>query len=47
MRVKHRLFGTGTVLDVEEHGDDWKVTVRFASAGVKKVLARFAGLEPV
>ena len=46
MRVKHRQFGTGTVVEVEEHGDDWKVTVRFATVGVKKVLARFAGLEP-
>ncbi len=46
MRVKHRQFGTGTVIEVEEHGDDWKVTVRFATVGVKKLLARFAGLEP-
>jgi DNA helicase II / ATP-dependent DNA helicase PcrA len=46
MRVKHRQFGTGTVTEVEEHGDDYKVTVRFATVGVKKLLARFAGLEP-
>ncbi len=46
MRVKHRQFGTGTVVDIEEHGDDWKVTVRFPTVGVKKLLARFAGLEP-
>jgi DNA helicase-2/ATP-dependent DNA helicase PcrA len=46
MRVKHRQFGTGTVLEVEEHGDDYKVTVRFPAVGVKKLLARFAGLEP-
>lgn len=46
MRVKHRQFGTGTVIDIEEHGDDWKVTVRFPTVGVKKLLARFAGLEP-
>ena len=46
MRVKHRQFGTGTVIEVEEHGDDYKVTVRFPAVGVKKLLARFAGLEP-
>ena len=45
MRVRHRLFGVGTVMDVEEHDDDYKLTVRFASAGTKKLLARYAGLE--
>jgi DNA helicase-2/ATP-dependent DNA helicase PcrA len=46
MRVRHRQFGVGTVVDVEDHGDDYKVTVRFPSVGTKKLLARFAGLEP-
>ncbi len=46
MRVKHRQFGTGTVLAVEDAGDDCKVTVRFPTVGAKKLLARFAGLEP-
>ncbi len=46
MRVRHRQFGVGTVIDVEDHGDDYKVTVRFSSVGTKKLLARFAGLEP-
>jgi DNA helicase-2/ATP-dependent DNA helicase PcrA len=46
MRVRHRQFGAGTVLDIEDYGDDVKVTVRFAGAGVKKLLARYAGLEP-
>ncbi len=45
MRVRHRQFGVGTVLAVEEHGDDYKVTVRFASVGTKKLIASFAGLE--
>ena len=43
MRVRHRQFGVGTVIDVEDHGDDHKVTVRFSSVGTKKLLARFAG----
>ncbi|MEO8483852.1 MAG: 3'-5' exonuclease, partial [Acidobacteriota bacterium] len=46
MRVRHRQFGVGTVVDVEDHGDDYKVTVRFSSVGTKKLLAKFAGLEP-
>jgi ATP-dependent DNA helicase UvrD/PcrA len=46
MRVKHAQFGVGVVLAVEEHTDDYKVTVRFNSVGQKKLLARFAKLEP-
>jgi DNA helicase-2/ATP-dependent DNA helicase PcrA len=45
MRVRHRQFGVGTVTAVEDHGDDYKVTVRFAAVGTKKLLAKFAGLE--
>ena len=46
MRVRHKQFGLGTVTDVEDQGDDIKVTVRFGGVGVKKLMARFAGLEP-
>ena len=45
VRVRHPHFGLGTVVGVEEHNDDLKVTVRFTSVGVKKLLARFAKLE--
>ena len=45
MRVRHKQFGVGTVVDVEDQGDDFKVTVRFAAVGTKKLLARYAGLE--
>jgi len=45
MRVRHRQFGVGTVTAVEDHGDDYKVTVKFAAVGTKKLLAKFAGLE--
>jgi len=44
-RVRHPQFGIGTVMSVEEHNDDLKITVRFASVGVKKLLAKFAKLE--
>jgi DNA helicase-2/ATP-dependent DNA helicase PcrA len=46
MRVRHAQFGVGNVIAVEEHSDDVKVTVRFNSVGVKKLLARYAKLEP-
>jgi DNA helicase-2/ATP-dependent DNA helicase PcrA len=45
MRVRHPQFGVGTVVGVEEHNDDLKVTVRFASVGVKKLLSKYAKLE--
>jgi DNA helicase-2/ATP-dependent DNA helicase PcrA len=47
MRVRHAQFGVGSVVAVEEHGDDFKVTVKFASAGTKKLLASYAKLERV
>jgi DNA helicase II / ATP-dependent DNA helicase PcrA len=46
MRVRHAQFGVGSVLAVEEHNDDMKITVRFISVGVKKLLAKYARLEP-
>ncbi|MDQ3069546.1 MAG: UvrD-helicase domain-containing protein [Acidobacteriota bacterium] len=46
MRVRHQQFGLGTVTDIEDHGDDYKVTVRFNTAGLKKLLAKYARLEP-
>jgi DNA helicase-2/ATP-dependent DNA helicase PcrA len=46
MRVRHPQFGVGNVIAMEEHTDDVKVTVRFNSVGVKKLLAKFAKLEP-
>jgi DNA helicase-2/ATP-dependent DNA helicase PcrA len=46
MRVRHAQFGVGNVIAVEEHNDDLKITVRFNSVGVKKLLAKYAKLEP-
>lgn len=46
MRVRHAQFGVGNVIAMEAHTDDIKVTVRFNSVGVKKLLAKFAKLEP-
>lgn len=45
MKVRHAKFGIGTVRKVEGFGDSQKVIVWFNSAGPKKLLTRFAGLE--
>jgi DNA helicase-2/ATP-dependent DNA helicase PcrA len=45
MRVRHPQFGAGTVLGLEGHGDDVKLTVRFDSVGVKRLLGRYARLQ--
>jgi len=47
VRVRHPLFGVGTVLRREGEGDDLKLTVSFPGVGAKKLVARFAGLETV
>jgi DNA helicase-2/ATP-dependent DNA helicase PcrA len=47
VRVRHPLFGVGTVLRSDGAGDDLKVTVSFAGVGAKKLVARYAGLEVV
>jgi DNA helicase-2/ATP-dependent DNA helicase PcrA len=44
-RVRHPLFGVGTVLRREGEGDALKLTVSFPGVGAKKLVARFAGLD--
>jgi DNA helicase-2/ATP-dependent DNA helicase PcrA len=46
-RVRHPLFGVGTVLRSEGAGEDLKLTVSFAGVGAKRLVARFAGLTPL
>jgi DNA helicase-2/ATP-dependent DNA helicase PcrA len=45
-RVRHGTFGVGTVKGLEGNGEQQKVTVVFPSVGAKKLLLKFAGLEP-
>jgi len=45
-RVRHAKFGVGTVRRIEGAGDNQKVTIYFNTVGVKKLLLKFAGLEP-
>jgi len=45
-RVRHNMFGIGTVQQLEGHGDNRKATVVFKSVGRKRLMLKFAGLEP-
>jgi DNA helicase II / ATP-dependent DNA helicase PcrA len=45
-KVRHEAFGIGTVQLLEGAGEQQKVTIMFPSVGRKKLLLRFAGLEP-
>ena len=44
-RVRHPLFGVGTVLRSDGSGEELKVTVSFPGVGAKRLVARYAGLE--
>ena len=46
LQVRHIKFGIGTVRRIEGEGDNQKVTVYFNRIGPKKLLVKFAGLEP-
>jgi DNA helicase-2/ATP-dependent DNA helicase PcrA len=45
-RVRHASFGVGTIQRLEGRGEQQKATVLFRSVGSKKLLLKFAGLEP-
>jgi DNA helicase II / ATP-dependent DNA helicase PcrA len=47
MRVRHAMFGVGTVMSVEPMDGDAKLVVKFAGVGVKRLLAKYAKLEVV
>lgn len=46
-KVKHAVFGTGTVLGCIGEGEEAQVTVAFPNVGVKKLVAGFARLQKV
>jgi len=45
LRVRHPIFGAGTVLAVTGTGPGQKLRIRFEKAGVKTIVLRFANLE--
>ncbi len=44
-KVRHPLFGVGTIVRSEGAGDELKLTVSFLGIGAKRLVARYAGLE--
>jgi len=45
MRVRHKAFGEGTVVEVTPMASDCMITVSFPSVGEKKLMTNFAKLE--
>jgi DNA helicase-2/ATP-dependent DNA helicase PcrA len=45
VRVRHPIFGSGSVLAVVGAGGDQKLRIRFDRVGVKTVMVRYANLE--
>jgi DNA helicase-2/ATP-dependent DNA helicase PcrA len=43
--IEHAKYGRGTVLRLEGSGDDAKVTVSFPGYGLKKLIAKYAGIK--
>jgi DNA helicase II / ATP-dependent DNA helicase PcrA len=43
--VEHAKYGRGTVVRLEGSGDDTKVTVNFPGYGLKKLIAKYAGIK--
>jgi DNA helicase-2/ATP-dependent DNA helicase PcrA len=46
LHVRHVKFGVGIVRRLEGSGDQQKVVVQFSGVGLKKLIVKFAGLEP-
>ncbi len=42
--IEHAKYGRGTVLRLEGSGDDTKLTVSFSGHGLKKLVAKYAGI---
>jgi DNA helicase-2/ATP-dependent DNA helicase PcrA len=46
-RVVHKVFGTGTVTDVQQMGNDSLLEIAFDKVGTKKIMANFAKIEKI
>ena len=45
--VRHPLLGPGVILEVEGEGENAKLTVYFDKAGKRRLIVKYAGLEPL
>ena len=46
-KVKHKVFGLGTVVQVKGQGEKMEATIAFESQGIKKVMIAFAPIETI
>ena len=43
-RVEHKLFGKGTVLEIEKVGDNTNLTIEFSGNISKKIISKYVKL---
>ena len=43
--IEHAKYGRGTIVRLEGSGEDAKVTVSFPGYGLKKLVAKYAGIK--
>ena len=43
-QVEHKLFGKGTILEIEKVGDNTKLTIEFSGKISKKIIAKYIKL---
>ena len=41
----HKKFGQGTITNIEPEDDDLKVEIEFEKVGMKRLMAKFAGIK--
>lgn len=46
-KVQHSVFGTGTVISSKITGNDEEIQVAFDAKGIKRLIARYAGLKRI
>ncbi|MFT8325169.1 DNA helicase PcrA [Oenococcus sicerae] len=46
-RVKHKIFGTGRIVAINNDGEDKLLKIAFASRGIKQLMASFAPIEKI
>jgi DNA helicase-2/ATP-dependent DNA helicase PcrA len=45
--VRHPTFGEGVILGLDGAGDGARVTVQFRRVGIKRLMLKYAALEPI
>jgi DNA helicase-2/ATP-dependent DNA helicase PcrA len=46
-RIRHKIFGEGTIIDVNPMGGDFLLEIMFDKVGTKKIMANFARVEKI